>query len=112
MYDEGVFKISFWANGKDGLSLREFLAFHPEIQLTEVQVEKIAKYLTAFCFIILQEISDEIGEQDIHLTFYLQSLVGINEKGQWYVTPLRGMKMFFHGLRMMCIYDVTYRASN
>ena len=112
MYDEGVFKISFRANGKDGLSLQEFLACHPEIQLTEGQVEKIRKYLTSFCFIILQEVSDDIGEKDIHLTFFLQSLVEINEKGQWYVTPLRGMKMFFHGLRMMCIYDVTYRSSN
>ena len=111
MYDDGVFKISFRANGKDGLSLHEFLACHPEIQLTEAQIEKIREYLTAFFLSILQEISDEIGEEYTHLTLYLQSLIKINRKGEWYVTPLSGMKMYFHGLRLMCIYDVTYRAS-
>lgn len=103
-------RINFQANGKDGLSLREFLECYPDIHLTDRQIEVIRTYLTAFCFAVLQELHD-LDDEEVSLTLFLQSLVEINDEGQWYVTPLTGMKMFFHGLRIMCIYDVTYQVA-
>ena len=100
-------KINFQAAGKDGLSLQEFLEAFPDIVLTKKQVDKIEDFLMAFCLSILQEM-DYIDDKEMCLTIYLKSLITISDNGDWYVTPLNGMKMFFHGLRVICIYNVTY----
>ena len=103
-------KINFQVNGKSGLSLQEFLDHYPDIHLTEYQIEKIRSFLTAFCFAVLYEIHD-LADEEISLTSFLRSLVKVNEKGQWYIVPLSGMKMYFYGLRIMCIYDITYQVA-
>lgn len=100
-------KIDFQVADRTGLSLQEFLEAFPDIHLTAKQVDEIREFLTSFCFAVLQEI-DHSNDEEIYLTVYLKSLVGVNDQGEWFVTPLSGMKMFFHGLRVICIYNVTY----
>lgn len=100
-------KINFQVAGKDGVSFQEFLEAFPDVVLTEKQIEQIKEYLTGFCLAVLHEIDCENGKE-IKLTLYLKCLIDVNENGEWYVTPFDGLKMFFHGLRVICIYNITY----
>ena len=106
--DEEVFimmgasvKIEFQVANRAGLSLQEFLEAFPDIHLTAKQVNEIRNFLTAFCFVVLQEI-DHSNDEEIDLTVYLRTLVRKNDQNEWFVSPLKGMKMFFRGWRVIC----------
>lgn len=100
-------KINFQVGDKDGLTLQEFLNYYPDIHLTTSQIRNIRDFLTAFCFSVLQEFEFS-NDDELYLTSYLKTLVGENANGEWFITPLRGMRMFFRGLQVICIYNVTY----
>lgn len=101
-------RISFIVSDRSGLSFKEFLDSFPLVKLTEKQISRVEAFLTTFCLVVLQE-SDSLSNDRKHLTTYLQSLIHVNDNGEWYLIPIYGLKLYFFGLRVISIYNVTYR---
>lgn len=108
-------KITFCAKGKCFDSFEEFLECFSEIHLTKKETSVVKEFLNSFCCTVLQEweLGYDLGDtrRGFLLTLYLSSIVSIDNMRRWYLSPIDGLKLFFYGLEVVCIYDIS-RTSN
>lgn len=105
-------RIMFSYKNKYFNNFEDFLTCFPEIQLTQQQIFKIKEFLTSFSCTVIQEweAGYDLGDSTRGFlpTQYLCNIISISDEGRtWYLTPITGIQLFFRGLELICIYNIS-----
>ena len=109
MGSEHIVSIQFWIDKQRLNSLEEFMKHYPNICLNAKEISEVKGFLTALCCSVAQEwdagyiLEDENGYR---LTLYLKQIIREDKEHRYYFCPIRGMRMFFEGLKILRIYDL------